>query len=347
MRWLLLLSFLLLLSCEEQPSPSNEFSVKQLEEKEEKLPTPKTANRNLSPEGLEEKGEGIENGSVEEARLPSENRKRLNEQIEVLKAELEENPRGTPAEPSGSELFPNARTGAASSGSEPKGSERPENLRKPAGGILKLAEEKATQTLPYGERMYCRLAGELIVSQFDSFAMIDIFEGGEKVGFAFGQASFLVNNRVQIQVTQIAYEGEIYTGQFQAVSLDLGNGLAGRVNRQLGRILLQGILSTLATGLAIQNPGDGISSVVQANLANNSLENLNAAVNAQQFYKTVTVKRQTPFWLISVGLTREVNQGQRPTDEFKDAFQEALQNPNNQRAIEAYRNNLNALGKRN
>lgn len=341
MKWVFFLGLVALVGCDEKPSSSNEFSIRQLEEREDVFPSPRDERAEIGRKDSGQKNPLEQEREAVPERLESENRKVLNERIDLLKAELEaDHGNGAATVESLTRRAPNGQ----SPSKPPEADARPKP--KAPGNVVRVGGSQTLETLPFGDRLYCRLAGELLVSQFDSFAVIDIFRDGLKVGFAFGEASFLVNDRIAIRVSQVAMDGKLYSGQFQAISLAGSAGLSGKVHRQLGKILLQGILSTLATGLAIQNPGDGLSSLLQANLANNSLDNLASAIQAQQYYQTITVRRQTPFFLVSVGNNRETTQQTQLSDDFRGAFQDALRNPANQDVMQAYQRNLDAQSRR-
>lgn len=334
---ILTLLLLVLLGCADNAGNSGEFTVRQLEEREDVLPkSSEAARRNsqstkfdpqaeINPPMTEEDLTDLQLGNS----LPSENRRQLDEKIQQLRHDLEQRPETNAGD---SRQTLQNQNGRGKDKATPR----------PPGGILRVSAPVNRNTLAFGERLECRLAGELVVSQFDSFCVIDIYKDGRKIGFGFGQATFIVNDRVDVQVHKIAMEGKIYSGQFQAITLDGSVGLQGKVDRKLGKIIFQGLLSTLATGLAVKNPGDGLSSLLQANLANQSLNSLSSAIDGQQFYKTVTIPRQTPFQLISIGSNREVIDGQAPTESFKSAFQDAMANEANQGALKAYMRNLNS-----
>jgi len=335
------LLLLLLAGCADNGGNTGEFNVRQLQEKEDVLPkqgnvalraaqTATQENQQETNRPVTEKDPvDLELGNT----LPSENRRQLDEKIKQLRQDLEQRPETKIGDPK--QNRPSR-----------SGTEKEKVTPRPPGGILRVSAPVNQQTLAFGERLDCRLAGELVVSQFDSFCVIDIYKGGRKVGFGFGQGSFIVNDRVDVQVHKIAVDGKLYSGQFQAITLDGSVGLQGKVDRKLGKIIFQGLLSTLATGLAVKNPGDGLSSLLQANLANRSLDSLSSAIDGQRYYKTVTIPRQTPFQLISIGSNREVVDGQTPTDNFKNAFQEAMANEANQGALKAYMRNLDAQARR-
>lgn len=335
------LLLLLLNGCADNEKNTGEFTIRELAEKENVLPkTSEEALRNPSATKIQDQVETEPSLSQNDPvdlelghTLPSENRRQLDEKIKQLRQDLEQRPETRVGD--SQQIRPN-RSGRYQDKVTPR----------PPGGILRVSAPDSQNTLAFGERLDCRLAGELVVSQFDSFCVIDIYKGGRKVGFAFGQASFMVNDRVDVQVHKIAMDGKIYSGQFQAITLDGSVGLQGKVDRKLGKIIFQGLLSTLATGLAIKNPGDGLSSLLQANLANRSLDSLSSAIDGQRYYKTVTIPRQTPFQLISIGSNREVVDGQTPTESFKNAFQEAMANEANQGALKAYMRNLDAQARR-